>query len=73
MKFKKANIITLKNGAERQPIYYYLCSNCGKKRETIYKEKAEQQAGNRICGKCKAAGAINKDQLRMFESEVAQA
>jgi len=62
MKYKKSNIITLQSGAQRQPIYYYHCTSCGKKRQTIYKGKAEIVG---VCGSCRAKGIVNKNQMQL--------
>ena len=60
---QKKTIVSLKDGVDRVQLYYYNCTNCGKRRETMFKRKA--MIGN--CGRCKAR--VPKGQMEMFNGE----
>lgn len=65
MKYKKSKLLELKSGAERQSVYYYNCPDCHEKRQTVFKNKAENAIGCRNCIK------VNKDQMSLL-TEVKQ-
>lgn len=64
-KYDRRKPLPLNSGAIRIILYYYLCADCGKKRQTKYKQKAERMNKDRLCAKC--FRKVPKNQIPLFK------
>lgn len=58
----KAKLVTLKSGAKRESIYFFICTGCGKKRRSVYKKYADKK----ICRACRKSG-VSENQQHLFD------
>ena len=68
MKLKKHAPLRLKSGVERQILYFYACSVCHKRRQTVYEVKTAP--GAKVCRICQKIEA-NKSQMSLLDTVIA--